>query len=233
MTAAVWSCSEEDMLEFPVRSLVTFWRNHHLLEPAAVRPRWRVVSKRGREYVRAALAEVGGVVVTGCEVERVERGVQRAEGGSSGAIAVEGVRVFGRRRSSGLSSNAKGAASSSSSSSTSSSSSLLGTFDAVVLATHADDSLRILEAGSGATPRERSILGAIEYGESNAVLHSDVAMMPRAQRAWSAWNYVRWEGGEGGREEDGAKGGSAITGLGKGEGEGKREGKGSASVTVG
>lgn len=64
------------------------------------------------------------------------------------------------------------------------------TFDGVVLATHSDQALRLLEAPS---PAEREILGAIPYQRNEAVLHTDQSLLPRRRRAWAAWNYhVRW-----------------------------------------
>jgi uncharacterized protein len=59
-------------------------------------------------------------------------------------------------------------------------------FDEVVLATHSDQALRMLE---DATPLERSVLEAIPYQLNEAVLHTDVRLLPRRQRAWASWNY--------------------------------------------
>ncbi len=59
-------------------------------------------------------------------------------------------------------------------------------FDAVVLACHSDQALRLLADPS---PAERDILGAIPYQENEAVLHTDVSLLPRARLAWAAWNY--------------------------------------------
>lgn len=59
-------------------------------------------------------------------------------------------------------------------------------FDAVVLAVHSDQALRMLADPSAA---ESAILGAIDYGPSEAVLHTDTSLLPRARRAWAAWNY--------------------------------------------
>jgi predicted NAD/FAD-binding protein len=59
-------------------------------------------------------------------------------------------------------------------------------FDEVVLATHADQALALL---ADATPREHEILGAIPYQPNEAVLHTDVRMLPRRRRAWASWNY--------------------------------------------
>lgn len=60
------------------------------------------------------------------------------------------------------------------------------TFDRVILATHADQSLRML---THASPLEREILGAFRYQRNEAVLHTDAALMPRKRRAWASWNY--------------------------------------------
>ena len=46
-------------------------------------------------------------------------------------------------------------------------------FDYIIFACHADDALRILDAGSGATPEERDILSAFRWGENDVWLHSD------------------------------------------------------------
>jgi uncharacterized protein len=61
------------------------------------------------------------------------------------------------------------------------------TFDQVVLASHSDQSLRIL---ADATPDERSVLAAVPYQSNRAYLHTDLALMPKRRRAWAAWNYL-------------------------------------------
>jgi uncharacterized protein len=59
-------------------------------------------------------------------------------------------------------------------------------FDQVVLATHADQALAIL---ADATPAEREVLGAFPYQSNEAVLHTDLRLLPNARRAWASWNY--------------------------------------------
>ena len=66
-------------------------------------------------------------------------------------------------------------------------------FDAVVLATHADQALSIL---SDAGPAERSLLQQFKYSKNHAVLHADPALMPKRRKVWSSWNYVRERGAE-------------------------------------
>lgn len=59
-------------------------------------------------------------------------------------------------------------------------------FDAVIIATHSDQALRLLADPSEA---ERTILGAIPYQENEVVLHTDTRLLPRRRLAWAAWNY--------------------------------------------
>ena len=88
------------------------------------------------------------------------------------------------------------------------------TFDHIIFACHTDDALRILDAGSGATPEERDILGAFRWAKNDVWLHSDESvsvillpfpleemvahlwafqLMPRMRLAWSSWNYIKWK----------------------------------------
>lgn len=60
-------------------------------------------------------------------------------------------------------------------------------FDEVVLATHADDSLRLL---ADPTPEETAALSAIRYQPNEAVLHADDSVMPTNRKAWASWVYV-------------------------------------------
>jgi len=59
-------------------------------------------------------------------------------------------------------------------------------FDQVVLASHSDESLRMLTDASNG---ERAMLSAIRYQPNRAVLHTDSSCLPGRRKAWSAWNY--------------------------------------------
>ena len=59
-------------------------------------------------------------------------------------------------------------------------------FDAVFLACHSNQALAML---ADASAPEREVLGAIPYQENEAVLHTDIRMLPRRRLAWAAWNY--------------------------------------------
>ena len=62
----------------------------------------------------------------------------------------------------------------------------LEAFDGVVMACHSDQALALL---SDPSPLEREILGAIPYQENEVVLHTDSRVLPKAKKAWAAWNY--------------------------------------------
>lgn len=47
------------------------------------------------------------------------------------------------------------------------------TFDHIIFACHSDDVMRILDAGSGATPAERKVLSAFRWHRNEVWLHSD------------------------------------------------------------
>lgn len=59
-------------------------------------------------------------------------------------------------------------------------------FDAVVVAVHADQALRLL---ADPTDEERSVLGAFSYSANETVLHSDATLLPPARRTRASWNY--------------------------------------------
>ncbi|MFB7949803.1 NAD(P)/FAD-dependent oxidoreductase [Kitasatospora phosalacinea] len=58
--------------------------------------------------------------------------------------------------------------------------------DAVVVATHADQALRLL---ADPTRAEREVLGAFGYSRNPTVLHRDASVLPRAAWARASWNY--------------------------------------------
>ena len=60
-------------------------------------------------------------------------------------------------------------------------------YDQVVLASHADQSLNILNDPS---TKEKEILNKFTYVSNRAFLHTDENLMPLRKKAWSSWNSI-------------------------------------------
>ncbi|MFF3058854.1 NAD(P)/FAD-dependent oxidoreductase [Streptomyces sp. NPDC057909] len=60
-------------------------------------------------------------------------------------------------------------------------------YDAVVVATHPDQALRLLADPSH---EERRTLGAFRYSRNPTLLHTDVSLLPRSRGARASWNYL-------------------------------------------
>jgi predicted NAD/FAD-binding protein len=147
MLGCIWSCPTDQMLQFPVATMVRFCHNHGLIQ-VSNRPQWWTVTGGARRYVDKIVAQVTD--------KRLNTPVQRVERTTNGAL---------------ITSNGQ-----------------TERFDKVVLAGHSDQSLALL---ADATAQERATLGAIRYQANRAVLHTDTSVLPRARRAWAAWNYER------------------------------------------
>lgn len=146
MLGCIWSCPTDQMLRFPVATMVRFCHNHGLIQ-LQNRPQWHTVAGGARQYVHAILQGLDARLAT--PVTHIER-----------TMAGVSVRAAG----------------------------VTEPFDAVVLAVHSDQALRLLAQPSAA---ERRVLGAIRYQPNRAVLHTDTRVMPRRRAAWAAWNYER------------------------------------------
>ncbi|OOG24550.1 NAD/FAD-binding protein [Thioalkalivibrio denitrificans] len=148
MAAAIWSCPTRVMLDFPLASFLSFFRNHGLLD-LTDRPQWRTVTGGSQRYVQRMLDTFHGTVHTGSPVVLVRRRPDRVQ-----------VRCANGR---------------------------LEDFDHAVLASHADQSLGMIERP---TEAERAVLGAFRYQGNHVWLHTDARLMPRRRSVWSSWNYL-------------------------------------------
>jgi predicted NAD/FAD-binding protein len=60
-------------------------------------------------------------------------------------------------------------------------------YDHIILASHADQSLNLLDNPSS---KEKEILGKFTYVSNIAFLHTDKNLMPKRKKAWSSWNSI-------------------------------------------
>ena len=58
-------------------------------------------------------------------------------------------------------------------------------YDKVVIATHADESINIID---NPTSEETMILKNFKYRENTAIIHFDDSIMPKNKKAWCSWN---------------------------------------------
>ena len=58
-------------------------------------------------------------------------------------------------------------------------------YDKVVIATHADEAINIIE---NPTSEETMILKNFKYRENTAIIHFDDSIMPKNKKAWCSWN---------------------------------------------
>lgn len=147
MLGCIWSCPTDQMLQFPVATMIRFCHNHGLIQ-VNHRPQWWTVAGGARQYVQRIISQLPDA--------RLNAVVQRIDRDRQGVV----VHTAGHSE----------------------------RFDAVVLAVHSDQALRLL---AQPTPQERAVLGAIQYQPNVAVLHTDASVMPQRKAAWAAWNYER------------------------------------------
>jgi len=60
-------------------------------------------------------------------------------------------------------------------------------FDEVVIATHGDMALSLLDDPS---PEEKRLLSCFRYSRNLVALHTDTVLMPKRRRAWTSWNHI-------------------------------------------
>ena len=149
MMGCIWSCPTDQMLQFPVATMIRFCYNHGLIQ-VTNRPQWWTVKGGAKHYVEKITANI-----TDKRLNTPVRSITRT---------LQGVHV-----------------------STDAGTEL---FDKVVLATHSDQSLAMLQTP---TATESKALGAIRYQPNRAVLHTDTSVLPKSKIAWAAWNYERAE----------------------------------------
>ncbi|MDZ4761862.1 MAG: FAD-dependent oxidoreductase [Alphaproteobacteria bacterium] len=66
------------------------------------------------------------------------------------------------------------------------------TFDSVILAAHANDTLSMLDRRY---EDHRLALGSVRFSSNTAWLHRDPTLMPKRRAAWASWNVLKGDGG--------------------------------------
>ncbi len=152
MIGCIWSCPTDQMLHFPIATMIRFCHNHGLIQ-VADRPQWHTVRGGAKHYVQRMLLRIADARLNTpvLSVRRLPPGM-----GSGGVMVAT---ADGSER-----------------------------FDDVVMASHSDQSLALLDEP---TTDERRVLGAIRYHPNRALLHTDTSVLPQRQLAWAAWNYAR------------------------------------------
>ncbi len=155
MSSAVWSTPPGLMLDFPIVTLVRFFKNHGFLGLKG-HYQWRTVVEGSHRYRNKLLLSLKDKILLNTGVRRIRR--------NKGQVFVYDHNGVER------------------------------VFDKVVLASHADESLSLLE---NPTDQERNLLGKFKYQRNRAILHTDDSVMPKTKGAWSSWNYAIKLNGDG------------------------------------
>ncbi len=74
MLGCIWSCPTDQMLQFPVATMIRFCHNHGLIQ-VNDRPQWWTVTGGARHYVEKIVAPIAKKRLN-CPVERIERDSQ-------------------------------------------------------------------------------------------------------------------------------------------------------------
>ncbi len=79
MLGCIWSCPTDQMLQFPVATMIRFFHNHGLIQ-VANRPQWWTVTGGARNYVEKIIAGIADKRLN-TPVQRIERDAGTPHGG--------------------------------------------------------------------------------------------------------------------------------------------------------
>jgi predicted NAD/FAD-binding protein len=163
MGAALWSAPPGKVLSFPAALFLRFMENHGLLSLNCGRS-WQHILGGSRTYVQALQEALARGSAKLRSGTTVTHVTRPNEAGAgTGPVTLHATGTGPER------------------------------FDAVVIATHADQALRLLADPSA---EEAALLGSFTYQHNDAVLHWDESVMPRRRESWASWNYEREPGEE-------------------------------------
>lgn len=147
MGSALWSTPPDTTLQYPVRTLVNFLKNHGMLSIGG-QHQWYTVHNGSWQYRDKLIAPFLDKIKLNDAVVSVAR--------QDSKVVI--------RTKSGVEK----------------------IYDKVIIATHADQALRLLEDASAL---EKESLLPFQYQANVAKLHTDESVMPKIKSTWSAWNY--------------------------------------------
>lgn len=147
MSSAVWSTPMEEMLDFPIVTLVRFFKNHGFLG-LNTQHQWYTLENGSQSYRKLLIAPFKDKIQINNGAVRVQR--------EHGKVLV--TTANGQTH----------------------------TFDKVILACHADQTLQLL---TDASAEEKRLLLPFKYQKNSATVHTDESIMPKTKLTWSSWNY--------------------------------------------
>lgn len=146
MSSAVWSTPMDQMLDFPIVTLVRFFKNHGFLG-LNTQHQWYTLQDGSQAYRKILIEPFKNKI----QVNEGVKGVRRTK---------NGVELRTDKKS--------------------------YVFDKVIFASHADQTLKMLE---DATEEEKGLLSPFKYQKNIATVHTDESIMPKTKATWSSWNY--------------------------------------------
>jgi predicted NAD/FAD-binding protein len=147
MSSAVWSTPMDKMLDFPVVTLIRFFKNHGFLG-LNTQHQWYTLQNGSESYKQLLISPFKDRIQVVNPVVKVKR-----NGGKAIVITANGPSQE---------------------------------FDKVIFASHADQTLRLIE---NPTEDEKRLLGPFKYETNMATVHTDESVMPKTKKTWSSWNY--------------------------------------------
>lgn len=163
MGAALWSAPPGRVLSFPAALFLRFMENHGLLSLSGGRS-WRHILGGSRAYVHAMVEALANMKTSAkLRAGTAVTAITRSDGAAPGTVTLQTAGSAPEQ------------------------------FDAVVIATHADQALRLLADPSA---EEAALLGSFTYQHNDALLHWDESVMPSGRQSWASWNYELESGGE-------------------------------------
>ncbi|MCE3225821.1 MAG: transhydrogenase subunit alpha [Bacteroidetes bacterium] len=147
MSSAVWSTPMEKMLDFPVVTLIRFFKNHGFLG-LNTQHQWYTLQNGSQAYREILIKPFKDRIFTNKQVIKVKRNNGKVSVTCKDGSAHE--------------------------------------FDKVIFASHADQTLTMLEEP---TSEEHLLLSPFRYEKNKATVHTDESVMPKTKKTWSSWNY--------------------------------------------